>query len=207
MTEAPRPQLPEPVMLDAATMRVLAHPIRVRLVWELGSTAQLRTGDLAAAVGEPVNKVSYHLKLLAEAGLIAKTASKHHTDGRETWWTLANPSGLTYDPSDPASQPVAADLHTLTSDLRGQLERRSYALNHDRAWHGVQNLYTVHLTRDEADAYWARLCTILDEIQALDVARRDTDFDADVEYVVDLSFLPITVHHPEKGQPLTKDAP
>ena len=55
MTEAPRPQLPEPVMLDAATMRVLAHPIRVRLVWELGSTAQLRTGDLAAAVGEPVD--------------------------------------------------------------------------------------------------------------------------------------------------------
>ena len=70
---------------DAAQMRALSHPTRLRIV------GLLRTGgpQTAAMLGDQVDDapgtISYHCKRLAEAGFI-EPAPELGTDRRERWW-------------------------------------------------------------------------------------------------------------------------
>jgi protein-tyrosine-phosphatase/DNA-binding transcriptional ArsR family regulator len=66
-------------------MRMASHPLRWALLTELASGDQ-RVRELAAAVGEPQNLVSYHLRLLRSAGLIDGRRSSF--DGRDTYYRL-----------------------------------------------------------------------------------------------------------------------
>lgn len=66
-------------------MRMAAHPLRWALMTGLASSDR-RVRELAAAVGEPQNLVSYHLRLLRKAGLV--TARRSNFDGRDTYYHL-----------------------------------------------------------------------------------------------------------------------
>lgn len=203
---SPHPGPEAPVVLDAPRLKVLAHPHRVRLLWELSAVASARTGDLASAIGQPVNKVSYHLKQLADAGAIVRTtapaaSTDGKVDGRETWWKLASTGGVTYDFTDPAVLASAADIQRMGSELRNLLELRSFELNRDRAWHMIDSGFNVPLTRAEADDYWRRLCDLTDDLLTRRAERLGTGFDHDVEYYLDLTFIPVAVRHPERGMP------
>ena len=66
-------------------LRLLAEPLRWRLVGELAASDQ-RVGELVAAVGAPQSLVSYHLGLLRAAGLV--TARRSSFDARQTYYHL-----------------------------------------------------------------------------------------------------------------------
>src|SRR6516165_7418410 len=66
-------------------MRMAAHPLRWALLTELAASDH-RVRELAAAVDEPQNLVSYHLRLLRSAGLIE--ARRSAFDGRDTYYRL-----------------------------------------------------------------------------------------------------------------------
>jgi len=66
-------------------VRLLADPVRWRLMREL-SSGDLRVRELVAAVGQPQNLVSYHLRRLRACGLV--TARRSSFDGRETYYGL-----------------------------------------------------------------------------------------------------------------------
>ncbi|TAM63322.1 ArsR family transcriptional regulator [Mycobacterium sp.] len=66
-------------------MQVASHPLRWALLTELAS-GDLRVRELTAALGEPQNLVSYHLRLLRSAGLIG--AHRSTFDGRDTYYSL-----------------------------------------------------------------------------------------------------------------------
>jgi ArsR family transcriptional regulator, arsenate/arsenite/antimonite-responsive transcriptional repressor / arsenate reductase (thioredoxin) len=68
-----------------AVVRLLAEPLRWRLMRELASGDQ-RVRELTAAVGQPQNLVSYHLGQLRTAGLV--TARRSSFDGRDTYYSL-----------------------------------------------------------------------------------------------------------------------
>ncbi|RSM91612.1 ArsR family transcriptional regulator [Kibdelosporangium aridum] len=77
-------QTPVPLLMQMA-----AHPLRWALLTELAASDR-RVRELVAAVGEPQNLVSYHLRLLRSAGLI--TARRSNFDGRDTYYHLDLPS-------------------------------------------------------------------------------------------------------------------
>jgi protein-tyrosine-phosphatase/DNA-binding transcriptional ArsR family regulator len=62
-----------------------AHPVRWRLLTEL-ARSDLRVRELVALVAAPQNLVSYHLRLLRDAGLV--TAGRSSFDGRDTYYHL-----------------------------------------------------------------------------------------------------------------------
>ncbi|WP_245547125.1 ArsR family transcriptional regulator [Nocardia brevicatena] len=62
-----------------------AHPLRWALMTELASSDR-RVRELVDAVGEPQNLVSYHLRLLRAAGLVA--ARRSSFDGRDSYYHL-----------------------------------------------------------------------------------------------------------------------
>src|SRR3954451_3500990 len=69
----------------AAFLRLAAHPSRLRLMTELAAS-DLRVRELATLIGEPQSLVSYHLRLLRDAGLVASTRSSF--DGRDSYYHL-----------------------------------------------------------------------------------------------------------------------
>lgn len=90
-------------------MRMASHPVRWALLTELAGT-DLRVRELAAAVDEPQNLISYHLRLLRSAGLV--DARRSSFDGRDTYYRL-NPTGCAgaFREAAEALHPALAPTH------------------------------------------------------------------------------------------------
>ncbi|KPC67635.1 ArsR/SmtB family transcription factor [Streptomyces coelicoflavus] len=70
---------------DLGTLKALAHPLRSQLYRNLGVARTATASQLAEQVDEAVSLVSYHLRKLAEHGLVEE-AEPQSADGRERWW-------------------------------------------------------------------------------------------------------------------------
>ena len=76
------------VNLDSRQIRVLAHPLRSRLLSQLRLNGAATATKLAEVLGTNTGATSYHLRQLAEVGLVAEDAGAGH--GRERWWRAAH---------------------------------------------------------------------------------------------------------------------
>ncbi len=68
-----------------AFSRLAGHPLRWRLLTQLAHS-DLRVRELVTLIDRPQNVVSYHLRLLREAGLV--TATRSSFDGRDSYYHL-----------------------------------------------------------------------------------------------------------------------
>jgi len=66
---------------------VLAHPLRSRLLTRLRSEGPATATSLAAALATNTGATSYHLRKLAEVGLVEET---EQGTGRQRWWRAAH---------------------------------------------------------------------------------------------------------------------
>ena len=71
--------------MPPVVVRLMADPMRWRLMLELAS-GDRRVRELVAAVGQPQNLVSYHLRHLRGGGLVS--ARRSSFDGRDTYYSL-----------------------------------------------------------------------------------------------------------------------
>ncbi|MGY1619773.1 ArsR/SmtB family transcription factor [Geodermatophilus sp. SYSU D00691] len=62
--------------LDAATLKALAHPLRVRILQALELRGQVSVTSLAEELGESTAAVSYHLRQLARHGFVEETGGE-----------------------------------------------------------------------------------------------------------------------------------
>ncbi len=76
------------VHLDGRQIRVLAHPLRSRLVGRLRMDGPATATQLAAGLGTNTGATSYHLRKLAEAGLVTEESGAG--SGRERYWRAAH---------------------------------------------------------------------------------------------------------------------
>src|SRR5688572_14129837 len=83
-------------LTDPKEVRALAHPLRLRLLTELQARKAATATVLAEALGEPVNRVSFHLRLLAKYDFIEE-APELARDGRDRWWRRTHSDGLDWD--------------------------------------------------------------------------------------------------------------
>ncbi|MFF3603370.1 helix-turn-helix domain-containing protein [Streptomyces sp. NPDC002463] len=70
---------------DLGTLKAISHPLRMSLYRALFVARTATASQLAEQVDEAVSLVSYHLRKLAEHGLIEE-AETQSADGRERWW-------------------------------------------------------------------------------------------------------------------------
>jgi DNA-binding transcriptional ArsR family regulator len=89
---------------DPRILRGIAHPVRNRILDELGATGPMRAADVARALGIPANQASFHLRQLAKYGL-AVEAPEAARDGRDRVWKAAHESGLNIDTQELAATP------------------------------------------------------------------------------------------------------
>ncbi|MBO1333458.1 transcriptional regulator [Streptomyces sp. VRA16 Mangrove soil] len=112
---------------DLATLKAFAHPLRMKLYGALKLRGAATASQLADDLddGTAVSLISYHLRKLAERGLIVE-AEREGGDGRERWWTAAQES-LTINSSDFRDTPESAAAHTALSRVMYD-ERRDHYL-------------------------------------------------------------------------------
>ncbi|MFE5673352.1 ArsR/SmtB family transcription factor [Agromyces sp. NPDC056523] len=71
-------------VLPSASLKSLAHPLRVRIYDELSAYGPLTASGLAERLGESSGATSYHLRHLERAGLVREDPTRGK--GRERWW-------------------------------------------------------------------------------------------------------------------------
>ena len=79
-------QPPSILRLDSRALRVLAHPLRSRLLSALRSGGPATATALAERLDTNTGATSYHLRKLASVGLVEETGEGR---GRERWWRAA----------------------------------------------------------------------------------------------------------------------
>ncbi|WP_030589273.1 winged helix-turn-helix domain-containing protein [Streptomyces anulatus] len=70
--------------VDARTLRAIAHPLRLRLLNTLREFGPATASKLGDRLGESSGATSYHLRRLAESGLVEDAPELGK--GRERWW-------------------------------------------------------------------------------------------------------------------------
>ena len=62
----------------------MSHPLRREMLRHLGQHGPATSTTIAEALGENTGTTSYHLRVLAAAGIIEEVPERAH--GRERWW-------------------------------------------------------------------------------------------------------------------------
>lgn len=109
----------EDVELDARGMRALAHPVRVAILRALREGGPSTATRLAPSVGASPSVTSWHLRHLAEHGLIEDAPG---TGGRSRWWrAVGRGFRFDFDPADPDASDLLRDtLESVEGDLVGE---------------------------------------------------------------------------------------
>jgi len=111
---------------DVGTLKALGHPLRMKLYRALIVTGAATASQLGEQVDEAPSLVSYHLRKLAEHGLIEE-AEPRSGDGRERWWRPAS-GGVSVRGGDFRDAPEKEAAHLaftrLFHEQRSDLYRR-----------------------------------------------------------------------------------
>ncbi|TWD79222.1 helix-turn-helix protein [Kribbella amoyensis] len=162
MSEKPDPN--KSVQLDGQLLRALAHPMRNRIVGLLRVHGPQTATTLAGRLGVNTGATSYHLRQLAEAGLVEEDASRGNA--RDRWWKAAH-QGTEYNAGELLQDEPELALGFLHSVAQ------TYAENMFRAIDGWQTLddewreatylsdYALHLTAAELQALTGELEAVL----------------------------------------------
>ncbi|RCG14253.1 ArsR family transcriptional regulator [Streptomyces diacarni] len=138
-----------------ASLKALAHPLRLRILRRLSVSGPATATTLAAALGENTGTLSYHLRQLERAGFIEDDPD-HSPGGRERWWRGVR--GLDI------RRPEKTDLTAAEAAVIGELDRlrmaedielaRRYteeAVDAEGWMRGSRGL--LHLNREELDQF------------------------------------------------------
>ncbi|MEU9096330.1 winged helix-turn-helix domain-containing protein [Streptomyces sp. NPDC048361] len=126
-------------ILDARSLRGLAHPLRMRILKSLRHDGSATASQLAERLGESSGATSYHLRQLAAHGFVEDDPGRGK--GRERWWKPVH-TGTTF----------AEGLHTSTDpEVRGAAD----LFLHEVATIHTQELSTWLGTKQDWPQEWA----------------------------------------------------
>ena len=164
---------------DLETLKAFGHPLRMKLYRALYIARTATASQLAEQVDEAVSLVSYHLRKLADHGLIEE-AEQQGKDGRERWWQPAS-KGLSFHDEDFGDEPEKAATHAaigrLSFDQHVELYRRylDSAQSWPREWRGSASSseYLPRLTAEELAALSREMHELINRYEELGRAREE----------------------------------
>jgi predicted ArsR family transcriptional regulator len=154
------------VRLGGGLLRALAHPMRNRIVGLLRVYGPQTATTLAGRLGVNTGATSYHLRQLADAGLVVEDAERGNA--RDRWWKAAH-QGTEFD----AAELLQSEPELALGFLHGI--GQTYAENMFRAIDEWQTLepewreatllsdYLFHLTAAELKAMMTEVTAVLEK--------------------------------------------
>uniref|UniRef100_A0AAU2VZB3 Helix-turn-helix domain-containing protein n=1 Tax=Streptomyces sp. NBC_00008 TaxID=2903610 RepID=A0AAU2VZB3_9ACTN len=156
---------------DLGTLKAFGHPLRMKLYRALYIARQATASQLAEQVDEQVSLVSYHLRKLADHGLI-EAAEGPGRDGRERWWQPAS-KGLNFHDEDFSDAPekvaTRAAVGRLSFDQHIEMYRRFLDAYQSwpPEWRTASNSaeYLARLTAEELSALSREVHELIDRYE------------------------------------------
>ncbi|MFB8249062.1 ArsR/SmtB family transcription factor [Streptomyces sp. NPDC001046] len=150
-------------LLDARSLRGLAHPLRMQLLIALRRGGPATASRLAEKLGESSGATSYHLRQLAAHGFVADDPERGK--GRERWWKAVD-QGVQLDETlisdpDPAVRGAVALFRYELANVHTQEVATWLGTAHDwgEEWDGATDLsdFTLRLTPELARELVAKM--------------------------------------------------
>lgn len=144
--------------MTSPMLKAMTHPLRRRIMSVLAGQDYARAADLAEQLGVPANKLSYHLRILADADMIHE-APEFARDKRDRVWQSVEGSLQIGSPEEPLTDEdelaLGAYLSQMELEQHNALSRvlawaPNYATGRDGNAKAELAVGTVRLTPDEA---------------------------------------------------------
>ncbi|WFE39662.1 helix-turn-helix domain-containing protein [Micromonospora sp. WMMD998] len=168
-----RAEKPEPrqVRLDHQQVRVLAHPLRTRLLGALRVRGPATATGLAELLGTNTGATSYHLRQLADVGLVEEAPDLG--SGRQRFWRSAhdvtNWESTDFD-DDPDARAAIEWLQGEQVRQFAEIAQRWFAVRDEwsPAWRDALGMGDIFMTIpvERLEALKAELWRILDRYRA-----------------------------------------
>lgn len=145
-------------VLDAAAMKALSHPLRLKMLKYLNDHLEATSSTLAKYLGESTGQTSYHLRQLAKYGIIEEIEGRG--TGRERWW---KPKSFTVDQTEDFSPTAMALGNNSIQENAADAQRFLETLHLEpEAWRGLSAL-----TRTTTALTLEQMQTLNEELAAL----------------------------------------
>jgi DNA-binding transcriptional ArsR family regulator len=166
-------------------MWALAHPLRFR-IWEVLREGPATGSQLAERLGGSRGSMSYHLRILGEAGAIVEAPGLGSR--RERWWRRPEERVIAPTHADREGRAITermlAMLFARDDDVRRRIMVNDVSDDWQRGlWAGN---WLFRLTPVEADELGRQLFSIIDELR-----RRSEPPSEAVDALVSISILPV----------------
>ncbi|GIF03476.1 winged helix-turn-helix domain-containing protein [Actinoplanes siamensis] len=190
------------VHLNNAQIRALAQPLRLRLLGQLRLSGPATATRLAADLGTNTGATSYHLRQLAEAGLVVE--QQRAGSGRQRWWRAAHDMSSfrrSYYEGDPEATAAAEWLQAQQVSRFAELAEnwRRALPGESAAWQDTTEIsdYMLRLGSEQTQAMMREIEEVIERYRraGLDDPRPDTR-----SVAVYVSALPRIDGVPEKGE-------
>lgn len=145
----------------------MIHPLRLRIVEALRTDGPSTATRLAAALDESSGATSYHLRVLADAGVIEEDTELGNR--RERWWRRVQPLYIPTDAEDPEGRALEMSARLLHLERDEETLRRfMHAIDTlPKEWRGAAftGSFPVVLTADEVMALGLEFLARVEELQ------------------------------------------
>lgn len=135
---------------DAASIKALAHPLRLQLLHALAIRGSATATELSDEVGESPSNCSFHLRKLADAGYIERADD---ATGRDKPWRVSDPT-QNFRPAADDAAAQQAEAATLAQLLEWDVSliRAATTRQNPPDWRGAtfRSSSTLIVTPDEA---------------------------------------------------------
>lgn len=161
---------PDAKNATTAMMKAYAHPLRRRIAKSVAGRGHARAADVAADLGVAANSVSFHLRVLAEAGLVEE-APEYARDKRDRVWKATEGSWNVGSPEHPIADEVLGGvlMNALADDHLAMLRRvmawaPEYVSGRDPVVHGTFSQANLRLTEAEFNEVERRIQEVIKEV-------------------------------------------
>lgn len=169
--------------MSTEVLKALSNPLRNQVWREVSRLRFARAADLAESLGQPANTLSFHLRVLAEAGLIEEAPEKAR-DRRDRVWKPTTGQLSLGSPESPVAD-VALGNAVLAASVAGthdQVNRiatwaSSFITGEDPIEKGTLTETRLRLTRE-------RHAELMEEVHALIRRYRDDHDEADLSWTL-----------------------
>lgn len=157
------------VWMTTAMLKAYAHPLRRQMIRLFARREHLRAADVAEDLGVAPNSASFHLRVLADAGLIEE-APEHARDRRDRVWKSRKGSINLGGPEHPVPDEAlgTAMVRSLAEDHQEMMARviawtPEYLSGRATEIHAAFSQRMVRLTESEFDAAMERVQAVITE--------------------------------------------
>jgi DNA-binding transcriptional ArsR family regulator len=169
------PAAPEPLVLRTpAHFKALGHPVRHRIVNVLRQRPAT-LGQLAAAMGLAKGTISFHVRVLREAGLVRLAGTRHVRGGTEQYFALVSTGFRVHEDAEAGPgflvQAALAEMLPADDSEPGRTVLRHLWLTEEQARALAAQLENFATRQDPADAVSGEAYGLLLSLYRADIPR------------------------------------